>query len=103
MLGNSSNQGFVAHIQLILGLGQPVGFGNGVLDRIPRLPPVSRYTRARKGWDELTRFLLDGLDGEVLGVSASAAPWLVSSRFVRWVRLAEGGITKQIQNFKPSM
>jgi hypothetical protein len=41
---------------------------------------------------QLTLFLLDGREGELVGVSASSGPWLVSSRLVRWFRLAEGGI-----------
>jgi hypothetical protein len=41
---------------------------------------------------QLTLFLLDGREGELVGVSASSGPWLVSSRLVRWFRLVEGGI-----------
>jgi hypothetical protein len=41
---------------------------------------------------QLTLFLLDGLEGELVGVSASRGPWLVSSRLVLWLRLADGGI-----------
>jgi hypothetical protein len=44
------------------------------------------------GEKQLTLFLLDGREGELVGVSASSGPWLVSSRLVRWLRLAEGGI-----------
>jgi hypothetical protein len=44
------------------------------------------------GEKQLTLFLLDGREGEFVGVSASSGPWLVSSRLVRWLRLAEGGI-----------
>jgi hypothetical protein len=33
--------------------------------------------------EQLTLFLLEGREGELVGVSASSGPWLVSSRLVR--------------------
>jgi hypothetical protein len=84
MLGHSSDEGIVAHVQLCSSSWQLVGFGNCVLDWfLLRLQRVSRRVLDKNFEGQLTLFLLDGREGELVGVSASSGPWLVSSRLVR--------------------